>query len=59
MKKIVDIKTGRKTVVFNKYSLNGEGCCPECKRMLKDRDYKALEDRKTISCPKCGARLEK
>lgn len=59
MKKVVDLKTGRKVVVFNKYKLNGSEICPECKRALKDRDVQALNDRGVISCPKCGARLEK
>ena len=59
MKKVVDEKSGRKIVVFNKCKLDGSTVCPECKRGLKDRDLLALEDRKVISCPKCGARLEK
>lgn len=59
MKKVVDLKTGRKIVVFNKYKLNGSQTCPECKREFKDRDIQALNDRGAISCPKCGARLEK
>lgn len=59
MKKIVDPKTNRKVVIFNKYKLDGDTACPECKRVLKPRDIQALEDRTVISCPKCGAKLER
>lgn len=59
MKKVVDEKTGRKVVVFNKYKLNGSTICPECKRQFKPKDLKALEERGIISCLKCGAKLEK
>lgn len=59
MKKIVDEKTKRKQVVFNTYELKGASACPECRRMLKDYDLKGLEERGTISCLKCGAKLKK
>ena len=59
MKKIVDIKTGRKVVVFNEYKLNGSQVCPECGRPFKDYDVKRLEANGRTRCTKCGARLVK
>ena len=59
MKKIVDEKTKKKQVVFNTYELKGSTACPECHRILKDYDFKNLEERETISCLKCGAKLKK
>ena len=55
----MDPKTNRKVVIFNKYKLDSDTACPECKRVLKPRDIQALKDRTVISCPKCGAKLER
>lgn len=57
--KIYDPKTKRTTVVFNQYELNGATVCPECHRSFKEYDIKNLEERGTISCVKCGAKLKK
>ena len=59
MKKVVNEKTKQKQVVFNTYELNGATACPECHRQFKDFDYKSLDERGTISCLKCGAKLKK
>lgn len=59
MKKIVDIKTGRKAVVFNEYKLDGKETCPECGRPFKEYDFKKLEENGKIKCIKCGAKLIK
>ena len=57
--KIYDPKTKRSTVVFKTYELNGAQACPECGRPFKDYDIKNLDERGTISCVKCGAKLKK
>lgn len=59
MKKIVDNKTGRKTVVFNQYNLNNSEICPECGRKLNSYDFKLLNEIGKRSCTKCGAILLK
>lgn len=59
MKKIVDVKTGQKKVVFQTYELNGALECPECKRKLKNYDIEILNERNIITCTKCGAKLKK
>lgn len=59
MKKVVDVKTGRKITIFQEYKLNNSLVCPECGRPLKDFDVKNLEERGKISCVKCGAKLVK
>lgn len=59
MKKIVDIKTGQKKVIFQTYELNGALECPECKRKLKDYDVGLLNKQDKITCTKCGAKLKK
>lgn len=59
MKKVVDVKTGRKITVFQEYKLAGSQVCPECGRSFKDFDIKNLEERGRISCVKCGAKLVK
>lgn len=59
MKKVVDVKTGRKITVFQEYKLAGSQGCPECGRSFKDFDIKNLEERGRISCVKCGAKLIK
>lgn len=59
MKKVVDIKTGKKIVVFNKYELKDSASCPECGRQLDDNDKKLLTELGKRSCKKCGAILVK
>lgn len=59
MQKVVDVKTGRKITVFNKYKLNGQTFCPECGRQLDENDYHILEQADKRSCKKCGAILTK
>lgn len=59
MKKIIDLKTGRKQVIFNQYKLDGIQVCPECGRPFKDYDIKNLNIRGKINCVKCGAKLVK
>ena len=59
MKKVVDAKTGRKIVVFNKYELKGTTTCPECGRPLDENDKQLLEEMGKRSCKKCGAVLIK
>lgn len=58
MKKIVG-KNGQKATVFNKYVIGDSNVCPECGRPFKDYDLKNLEERGTISCVKCGAKLSR
>ena len=57
-KRIVD-KTGRKETVFKKYVIGESNACPECDRPFKDYDIKNLEEKGTISCVKCGAKLSR
>lgn len=59
MKKVVDQKTGKKIVVFNKYELNGSESCPECGRQLDKNDKQLLTELGKRSCKKCGAVLTK
>lgn len=59
MKKVIDEKTGRVQVVFNKYELKGSKTCPECGQPLKERDFELLEQLGKRSCIKCGAILLK
>ena len=59
MKKIVDVKTGRKVTVFQEYKLEGAQICPECGRPFKDFDIKNLNENGKIKCVKCGAKLVK
>ena len=55
--KIYDEKLKRSIVKFNEYELKGATTCPECHRSFKDYDIKNLEERGSISCVKCGAKL--
>lgn len=57
--KIYDAKTGKATVVFKEYQLNGATTCPECGRLFKEFDIKRLEENGRMSCVKCGAKLVK
>ena len=57
--KIYDAKTGKATVVFKEYQLNGATACPECHRAFKESDLKRLEENGRMSCVKCGAKLVK
>ena len=59
MKKVIDVKTGKKQVIFKEYKLDGAQVCPECGRPFKDFDIENLETRGKISCVKCGAKLVK
>lgn len=62
MKKRIKIgKDSVKTVVvFETYKLaDGQQECPECHRPFKEHDIKRLADNGKLSCPKCGAKLEK
>lgn len=59
MKRVINEKTNAKTVVFNKYELNGDTSCPECHRFLDEYDLKLLESMGKRSCVKCGAILVK
>lgn len=56
MKKVIG-KNGQKVTFFNNYTIGEANSCPECGRTFKDYDLKNLEERKTISCVKCGAKL--
>lgn len=57
--KIYDAKTGKATVVFKEYNLNGATACPECHRTFKEYDIKFLEENGKMRCSKCGAKLIK
>lgn len=57
--KIYDAKTGKATVVFKEYELNGAKACPECHRPFKEYDIKRLEENGYTRCVKCGAKLKK
>ncbi len=59
MKKVTDVKTGRKITVFQQYKLEGAQICPECGRPFKDYDIKRLSVNDYTRCPKCGAKLVK
>ena len=50
-------KNGKKETIFNQYVIGEGNSCPECGRTFKDFDIKNLEERKIISCVKCGAKL--
>lgn len=52
-------KNGKKETIFNKYEIGESNTCPECHRTFKDFDIKNLEERGTISCVKCGAKLSR
>lgn len=52
-------KNGKKETIFNKYIIGESHSCPECQRPFKDFDLKNLEERGTISCIKCGAKLSR
>ena len=58
MQKVVG-KNGKKQTVFNSYVIGESNSCPECNRAFKEYDIKNLEERKVISCVKCGARLSR
>lgn len=57
-KKIVG-KNGQKATVFNSYVIGEGNSCPECGRPFKDYDFKNIEERGTMSCVKCGAKLSR
>jgi transcription elongation factor Elf1 len=57
-KKVVG-KTGKKETYFNKYTIGEMNSCPECNRPFKEYDLKNIEERGTISCVKCGAKLSR
>ena len=58
MKKVV-AKNGKKTVVFNKYTIGDTNSCPECNRSFKPIDIENIDKRGTISCSKCGSKLSR
>lgn len=57
--KIFEQKTGKSSVVFKEYQLNGATACPECGRSFKEYDVKRLSENGRMSCSKCGAKLIK
>ena len=57
--KIYDQKTGKATVVFKEYKLDGATACPECHRAFKEFDLKRLAENGKMSCLKCGSKLVK
>ena len=59
MKKIVNPKNGEKATYFETYTIGDGNACPYCKRIFKDYDLKALEERGTINCVKCGNKLKR
>ena len=59
MKKIVNPKNGEKATYFETYIIGDSNSCPYCKRIFKDYDLKALEERGTINCVKCGNKLKR
>lgn len=52
-------KNGKKETIFNKYTIGESNVCPECHRPFKEYDLKNIEERGTISCVKCGAKLSR
>ena len=58
MQKVI-AKNGKKLTVFNKYIIGELNSCPECGRPFKPIDIQDINNRETISCPKCGAKLSR
>lgn len=58
MKKVV-AKNGKKETYFETFVIGDANTCPSCNRPFKDYDIKNIEERGTISCPKCGNKLKR
>lgn len=59
MKKVINPKNGEKATYYETYTIGDLNVCPQCKRTFKEYDIKALEERKEISCVKCGSKLKR
>ena len=59
MKKVVDLKTGRKITIFNQYKLDRQTSCPECGRPFDENDLSIFNECGKRNCKKCGAKLIK
>lgn len=55
--KVLDPKTKIIKVVFQEYPIEAT-VCPKCNQLLKERDYKLIEQISYTRCLKCGAKLK-